>query len=143
MHLTAHSSKVTHFMLEHVVQICLGLAALYVLGGVLFAALFHARGIARVDHAAQGASKGFRVLVTPGIVALWPLVWKRWREPEGSSWLGSQTRPVPAERLRRRHGMFIILVLVLVLVIAIPALVLRPGNPVQPGAVKQLFHSVR
>jgi hypothetical protein len=39
--------------------------------------------------------------------------------------------------------MFIILVLVLVLVIAIPALVLRPGNPVQPGAVKQLFHSVR
>jgi hypothetical protein len=46
--------------------------------GALFATAFHLRGIARLDPAAARGSLGFRVLVTPGVIALWPLLARRW-----------------------------------------------------------------
>ncbi len=46
--------------------------------GTLFAVAFHWRGLARIDPAAAGGSLGFRMLVTPGVVALWPLLARRW-----------------------------------------------------------------
>ncbi|MGE0638904.1 MAG: hypothetical protein AB7G12_03385 [Thermoanaerobaculia bacterium] len=36
------------------------------------------RGIERIDPAARGASRGFRLIVLPGAVALWPLLLRRW-----------------------------------------------------------------
>jgi len=46
--------------------------------GLLFALAFHVRGIARVDAAAATGTRGFRALITPGVVALWPLLARRW-----------------------------------------------------------------
>jgi hypothetical protein len=128
-------------MLEPIVQIALVVAGLYLLAGAVFAVVFHRRGIAKMDHSADGATWGFRVLVTPGIISLWPLLLKRWREGDGVSWLGSQVRPVSPERLRRRHGLLIVLVLLIVLALAIPALVLRPGEPVQSGLPHELIRA--
>jgi hypothetical protein len=56
----------------------LTLLALHAALGALFAAAFHWRGIALIDPAAAHGSAGFRVLVTPGVVALWPLLARRW-----------------------------------------------------------------
>ena len=126
-------------MFESTIEVLLVLLAAYLAVGAVFAALFHARGIAEVDSAVHGAKWGFRVLVTPGLIALWPLMWKRWSQGDGHAWLGSPDRPVAPEALRRRHGRLIIVVLFVVLVIAIPALVLRPGDPVQPGSLQQLM----
>jgi hypothetical protein len=42
------------------------------IGGV-FAAVFLWRSIGRLDSAAEHGTWGFRVLVFPGVVALWPL----------------------------------------------------------------------
>jgi hypothetical protein len=56
----------------------LALLACHAALGALFAAAFHLRGIARVDPAAAGGSTGFRVLVTPGLIAFWPLLARRW-----------------------------------------------------------------
>jgi hypothetical protein len=68
------------------------LLAAYAGIGLLFALCFAARGVERIDPAARGASLGFRLLVLPGAVALWPLLARRWA-------LG---RRVPVERNAHR-----------------------------------------
>ena len=65
----------------------LALLAVHAALGALFAIAFHRRGLARLDPAAACGSAGFRVLVTPGVIALWPLLARRWwrsRRPEES-----------------------------------------------------------
>ena len=48
--------------------------AIYLIIGVLFGIYFVAAGVQRIDKAARGASLGFRVIIVPGTVALWPLL---------------------------------------------------------------------
>jgi hypothetical protein len=36
------------------------------------------RGIYRLDKQARQSSLGFRLIILPGVVALWPLLLKRW-----------------------------------------------------------------
>lgn len=55
-------------------------AAAYAAIGVVFGAFFLAIGIARIDPAAAAGSRGFRFIVAPGVVALWPIMaWRWWR----------------------------------------------------------------
>ena len=70
------------------------LLELYLLAGLLFALPFVARGIERIDPAAHGASWGFRLLVLPGAVALWPILLRRW-------WRGT---PPPVESNAHRRA---------------------------------------
>jgi len=60
------------------VELLVAGVGLYAALGLLFAVPFVARGIDRVDPAAAGASWGFRLVVLPGVVALWPLLARRW-----------------------------------------------------------------
>lgn len=53
-------------------------AAGYLLAGTVFGLAFVAVGVARLDPAARGTSAGFRLLVLPGSVALWPLLAAKW-----------------------------------------------------------------
>ncbi len=55
-----------------------GLLAVYALAGVLFALVFVTAGIARVDPVAEHAPWGFRLIVAPGVAALWPVLLGRW-----------------------------------------------------------------
>jgi uncharacterized membrane protein YdfJ with MMPL/SSD domain len=50
----------------------------YVAAGVLFAVPFVLRGVNRIDPVAQGGTWGFRLIIVPGVVALWPLLALRW-----------------------------------------------------------------
>jgi hypothetical protein len=50
----------------------------YLAGGVLVGVPFVLRGVQRVDPAARGAGLGFRLLILPATVALWPLLAARW-----------------------------------------------------------------
>ena len=52
----------------------------YAAAGLFFAAVFLTRGIGRVDPAAKHSSIGFRLIILPGVAALWPLLLKRWIE---------------------------------------------------------------
>ena len=52
--------------------------AAYALIGSVFAAAFVTRGIHQIDPVAEHAPWGFRLIVVPGVVALWPLLWMRW-----------------------------------------------------------------
>jgi len=52
--------------------------ALYGLAGAVFAVAFVLFGIHRVDPVAEHAPFGFRLIVIPGVAALWPLLLGRW-----------------------------------------------------------------
>jgi hypothetical protein len=67
--------------------------------GIVFACVFHAVGITRVDPAARGAGLGFRLLVTPGVIGLWPVLLLRWRQVARS---GETALPVPGPVGSRR-----------------------------------------
>ena len=69
-------------------------AGLYLLAGLLFGVAFVVRGIERADRGAAGATVGFRLIVLPGVVALWPLLLRRWLA-------GSGTPPVETNAHRR------------------------------------------
>ena len=52
--------------------------AAYIAVGLLFSAAFVATGVGRIDPSARHAPIGFRMLIVPGTVALWPLLAIRW-----------------------------------------------------------------
>lgn len=66
-------------MPEPLARTLLVLLALHASAGVVFAARFLPRRIERVDPSARGSGWGFRMLILPGVVALWPLLWARAR----------------------------------------------------------------
>ena len=70
--------------------------ALYALLGVVFAIAFVARGASRVDPAAAATPLGFKLLLLPGVAALWPLL--AWR------WLGGRQPPAENNAHRRAVG---------------------------------------
>lgn len=65
-------------MSEQVAGWVVGLLAAYALIGVVFAVAFVVRGVDRIDPVARGSSRGFRVMILAGSLALWPLLLKRW-----------------------------------------------------------------
>jgi hypothetical protein len=63
--------------------------------GLVFAILFVIRGVGRIDpHAAHG-SWGFRILILPGTVLLWPILARRWL---------SRAQQLPEERNSHRSA---------------------------------------
>lgn len=60
-----------------VVRLMVALAAVYLLGGAIFAPWFVWRGVGRIDPHAAEATPGFRLIIIPGVVALWPWLFAR------------------------------------------------------------------
>ncbi|MGQ0627631.1 MAG: hypothetical protein ACT4PL_05965 [Phycisphaerales bacterium] len=56
----------------------LTLAAVYLVLGLAFAIPFSLRGAAVIDAGAEKASLGFRFIILPGAMLLWPLLLMRW-----------------------------------------------------------------
>ena len=51
---------------------------IYLLCGLVFAVPFVVVGVKRIDPHALHGSWGFRLLIFPGAMALWPLLLRRW-----------------------------------------------------------------
>lgn len=60
------------------------LAMAYAASGFAFAIAFVFYGVERIDPAAKGTPLMFRLLIFPGVVALWPLLLKRWLSGQNS-----------------------------------------------------------
>ncbi len=60
------------------VSILLIVAELYLIAGILFAILSLSKGIKKVDAAAHGSGWGFRLVILPGIIVLWPVLLIKW-----------------------------------------------------------------
>jgi hypothetical protein len=75
-----------------------GLIGLYAAAGTLFAIVFVACGVTRIDPAGRGSPWTFRLMIVPGCVIFWPLLLLRWAA-------GSIAPPVErnAHRTTPRH----------------------------------------
>ncbi len=73
------SSEPMHTLAEWVVRLVL----LYALVGVIFGIAFVLRGVNRIDPVAPESTWGFRLVILPGVVALWPLLARRWLRGSG------------------------------------------------------------
>jgi len=67
-------------LLNLIAWILVSVAGVYIVIGVIFALFFVGLGVKRIDPAAEEGTIGFRVLIFPGAVALWPLLMRRSRE---------------------------------------------------------------
>jgi len=77
-------------------QFIVALFEWYALAGMVFAALFLPRAIARVDPRAAPAPVTLRALILPGVAALWPLF--AWR------WLRGTVEPIERNPHRLKAG---------------------------------------
>ncbi|MBI1337865.1 MAG: hypothetical protein GC164_13015 [Phycisphaera sp.] len=51
---------------------------LYAVAGVIVALPLVLKGITKIDPTAEGSTWGFRVVIFPACVALWPMMLTRW-----------------------------------------------------------------
>jgi hypothetical protein len=65
-----------------VAEVILLILLAYLSCGLAVGVPFILRGVDRVDEAARGSSLGFRLLILPGTVALWPLMALKWIRAE-------------------------------------------------------------
>ena len=56
---------------------------IYAAVGFVFSLAFVWKGVGKIDPAAAEGSWGFRLLIIPGTVALWPILARRWLRGEG------------------------------------------------------------
>ena len=54
------------------------MAGVYLAGGVLFAIFFLTKGLEKTDTAAHGPGWGFRLIILPGTIVLWPVLLNKW-----------------------------------------------------------------
>lgn len=94
--------------------------AAYAAVGVVFAVPFVLRGVDRIDPAAPGSTWGFRLVIAPGVVALWPLLAQALAE--------GRTATVTAA-LRARHRRVVTLLAVVVPPLFLAGLALRRPPP--------------
>ena len=64
-------------------MLLLAMAEVYAAIGLLFAVAFLTAGISRVDPVSKGSGIGFRLIILPGVAALWPLLITRWIRGRG------------------------------------------------------------
>jgi len=60
------------------VNIILMMATVYLLAGSLFAIFFLSKGLEKMDTSAHGSGLGFRLIILPGTIVLWPVLLKKW-----------------------------------------------------------------
>ena len=85
-------------MTEQLAGLIVGVAGIYALIGFVFAIPFVLRGAGKIDPNAIEGSWGFRVLIFPGTVALWPLLALRWARTSGAPPEENNTHRAAARR---------------------------------------------
>lgn len=60
------------------VSILLLIIEVHLIAGIVFAVFFLNKGIQKVDAAATGSGWGFRLVILPGIIVLWPVLLNKW-----------------------------------------------------------------
>jgi hypothetical protein len=59
-------------------EIIFTILATYFLCGLIFAIVFIIKGITMIDENAQGSTIGFKIIIIPGVMVFWPLLFKKW-----------------------------------------------------------------
>lgn len=114
------------------IEIGIALSLLYAAVGFVFTVAFQIRGLGVVDPAARHAGWFFRALITPGTIALWPLLIRRWQSALQNSGKPTEASvfisPEALGRLHQRAWWGILFVAPIILGIA---LFFPPSEPIQ------------
>jgi len=96
-----------------ITQAALAILALYLVLGIVVGLFLGIAGLKRIDHAAKGAPIGFRVVIFPALVALWPFMLMKWIRAGKGACYPNPEKPVGFLALlaAQRWG-FVLLVLV-------------------------------
>jgi len=60
------------------VEIILIIVAVYLLVGVLFVIPFLMKGLNKIDEGTHGSTIGFKIIIIPGVIVLWPVLLSKW-----------------------------------------------------------------
>ena len=55
------------------------LVGIYLLAGLCFCIILFAKGLPEFDPNTKNAGVVFKILIIPGIMAFWPLLWRKWK----------------------------------------------------------------
>jgi hypothetical protein len=123
--------------MEMSVRIVVYAAGVYALAGVLLLYPFHRWAVPRLDESADGATWGFRVLVSPGLVALWPAILLKWMAARrGGAIDGSPDGPVTSMNIRRMQSVLMKLVAIAAPLLVAAAILARPAPPASSGVAE-------
>ena len=112
------------------VEIILFCVGAYAAAGVLCLVPFHRSLLPNLDESANGATWGFRILVSPGLVGLWPvMVWKWARLRNGLDAHGSPDGPLSSLNIRRSQSLIIKLLAITLPILVAAAIAARPAPP--------------
>ncbi|MDH3243920.1 MAG: hypothetical protein OEM26_04825 [Saprospiraceae bacterium] len=70
--------------MEDFVNICLWLAAAYLLLGLIFYLVCLVRGMQTIDPDTEGAPLSFRLIIGPGMILMWPALVGKWKTKKPS-----------------------------------------------------------
>jgi Na+/H+ antiporter NhaA len=57
------------------------LAGIYVLFGIGFCLVLFIKGLTRLDPNTQSTGLGFKLLIIPGTIIFWPVLWRKLKKP--------------------------------------------------------------
>lgn len=70
-------------MTEIVASWFVGALGVYLAIGLLFCIPFVLKGVGKNDPAVKGSTIGFKLIIIPGVVMLWPVLIRRWMSNTG------------------------------------------------------------
>lgn len=115
-------------MAENLVNSAILALALYLVAGMVAAVYFHLRALTRIDPGVQGANLFFRALITPGLIALWPLMLRKTMQPGSDETAFTVSRLSSTRVLSTQSGLFKAVAVIAPIAVAV-ALILRPAEP--------------
>jgi len=65
-------------MKETIVLSVFVVTGIYLITGLLFSIIFIIRGLSKMDEGAHGAGIGFKLIILPGCMVLWPFLLRKW-----------------------------------------------------------------
>lgn len=66
-------------IIENSITYMLWLFLLYISLGIIFCIAFLIKGIDTIDENVPGSSWGFKIIIIPGVILLWPALLKKWK----------------------------------------------------------------
>lgn len=112
--------------MEDAVRVLLAVLGIYGLLGIILFVPFHRFALPAIDESARGASWGFKILVSPGLIALWPVILAKWRTARrGGNPHGSPDAPVSSLGIRRGQSLLVKLIAIIIPLLAAAVVVGR------------------
>ena len=61
-----------------VTYLFLGFLGIYLIIGILFSTVILIKGLSSLDPNTKSSGVGFKIIIIPGLIAFWPILWRKW-----------------------------------------------------------------